>query len=238
MFGKIHSIESMGLVDGPGIRTVIFLNGCALRCCFCHNPDTWSMESGKEMTPKELLTKILRFRPYFEKSGGGITVSGGEPLLQPEFLVEILKLCKENGIHTCLDTAGYGFGAYDEILSYTDLVLYDIKHYEPAVYEKMTGQPIGRTLEFLDALKRSNTKLWIRQVIVPQMTDSIEYLTGLHSYIHSIPNVEKVELLPYHTMGIEKYKALGISYPLDGVESMDKEQTKKLQNTFFGEWRI
>ncbi|QGU94312.1 pyruvate formate lyase-activating protein [Clostridium bovifaecis] len=228
--GRIHSIESMGLVDGPGIRTVVFFQGCPLRCAYCHNPDTWTMQDGIEITPRELLNKLLRFRPYFEKSGGGVTFSGGEVLLQPDFLIEILKLCKENGIHTTLDTSGFGLGKYDEILKYTDLVLLDIKHVDDTGYRNLTGQSKKGLDEFLNALAKAGTKLWIRHVIVPKITDSEEHIAQLAHIIKQIDNVEKIELLPYHTLGVSKYEKLGINYPLKNTPSMDKEKIKELEN--------
>lgn len=237
MVGQIHSIESMGLVDGPGIRTVVFMQGCDLRCCFCHNPDTWSRGQAKEMTPEDLLRKIIRFKSYFQKSGGGVTFSGGEPLLQPEFLAETMSLCKENGIHTCLDTAGKGFSQtdYDKILQVTDLVLYDVKHYTEEGYQAITGCPMDETLKFVEAMKRNHTNIWIRHVIIPGVTDSKEHMAGLKQYINTIPNVQKVELLPYHLLGVNKYEVMGLPYPLDGVPSMDQEQVKKLMTEFFSE---
>lgn len=221
--GRIHSIESMGLVDGPGIRVVVFFQGCALRCKYCHNPDTWSHNDGTEYTPEELVNKISRFRPYFENSGGGVTFSGGDPLRQPEFLLEVLKLCKQKGINTCLDTSGYGFGDYDEILKYTDIVLFDVKDITPEGYKNVTYMDIDQSLEFLDAMKRNNTKMWIRHVVVPGLTDGEEHIKAFNEYIKDIPNVEKVELLPYHLLGVNKYESLGIEYKLKGVPAMDKE---------------
>lgn len=221
--GKIHSIESMGLVDGPGIRVVVFMQGCALRCKYCHNPDTWTPNGGEEYTPEQLVKKIARFRSYFERSGGGVTFSGGDPLRQPEFLLEALKLCKEKGINTCVDTAGYGFGDYDEILKYTDLVLFDVKHYTREGYKNVTLMEMDESLNFLEAMKRNNTKMWIRHVVVPGMTDGEEHINGLKEFIKDIKNVEKIELLPYHLLGVNKYETMGINYPLDGVDAMDKE---------------
>lgn len=221
--GYIHSIETMGLVDGPGIRVVVFFQGCALRCKYCHNPDTWGEKQGEEYTAEALVNKVLRFRTYFERSGGGITISGGDPLRQPEFLLEVLKLCKENGIHTCIDTAGYGLGDYDEILKYTDLVLFDIKHYTREGYKNVTFMEIDKSLEFIEAMKRNNTKIWIRHVVVPGLTDGEEHIRELNKFIKTIPNVEKIELLPYHLLGVNKYESLGIDYKLKGVEAMDKE---------------
>jgi pyruvate formate lyase activating enzyme len=231
--GNVHSIESMGLVDGPGIRVVVFLQGCALRCKFCHNPDTWTIDGGEEYTPEELVKKIERFKAYFASSGGGVTFSGGEPLRQPEFLLEALKLCKSKGIHTCIDTAGYGFGDYDEILKYTDLVLFDIKHFTPEGYKNITLMEINESLKFLDSMKKNNTKMWIRHVVVPGLTDKEAHLKDLKEFIDRIPNVEKVELLPYHLLGVNKYEKLGIKYPLEGIEAMNKEITKKYQEEIF-----
>ncbi|AKN32121.1 pyruvate formate lyase-activating protein [Clostridium carboxidivorans P7] len=225
--GKMHSFESMGLVDGPGIRTVVFMQGCSLRCAYCHNPDTWNFQGGTEITPEELVKKIARFKPYF-KNGGGVTFSGGEPLMQPDFLIETLKLCKEQGIHTTIDTAGYGSGKYDEILKYTDLVLLDIKHVDDNGYKNLVGQSKKGFDEFLQAVQKANTKLWIRHVVVPGITDSEEHIKRLASIIKSIKNVEKVELLPYHTLGVEKYNKMGIEYKLSHIDSMSKEELDKL----------
>ena len=228
--GTIHSIETMGLVDGPGVRVVVFMQGCALRCQYCHNPDTWidKGEETLELTPEELVNRIARFRAYFERSGGGVTFSGGDPLRQPEFLKECLRLCKEKGIHTTLDTSGVGFGDYEEILKYTDLVLYDVKHLTREGYKDMTGIEIDETQKFLEACKKMGTKMWIRQVVVPGKTDSEEYIRELGKFIKTLNNVEKVELLPYHLLGVNKYETLGIKYRLEGLEAMDKEACKAL----------
>lgn len=228
--GKIHSIESMGLVDGPGIRTVVFFQGCKLRCAYCHNPDTWSLEDGIEMTPTDLLKKIIRFKPYFAKSGGGVTFSGGDPLVQPDFLLECLKLCKENNIHTTIDTAGFGTGNYDEILKYTDLVLLDIKHINSNGYVKLTGKNTKGINLFLESLRKTNTHVWVRHVVVPGITDSEEHILHIAKIIKDeIPNVDKVELLPYHTLGNNKYEKLNIPYRLKNISPMDKEKTYELQ---------
>ena len=221
--GHIHSIETMGLVDGPGVRVVVFLQGCSLRCKFCHNPDTWAFNEGKEYTPEELIKKIARFKTYFQRNGGGVTFSGGEPLKQPEFLLEALKLCKEAEINTCIDTAGYGFGEYDEILKYTDLVLFDVKHFTREGYKNVTQMEIDNSLVFLEAMKRNNTKMWIRHVVVPGITDGVEHIKAFKEFIKDIPSVEKVELLPYHLLGVNKYEELGIKYQLEGTPAMDKE---------------
>lgn len=230
--GKIHSIESMGLVDGPGIRTVVFLQGCNLRCQYCHNPDTWDLCAGEEMTADEVINKIKRFKPYF-KNNGGVTFSGGEPLMQPEFLLELLKKCKENDIHTCIDTAGYGKGDYDEILKYTDLILYDIKHEDYEKYNKITRRKQDETLKFIKKVQENNIPIWIRHVVVPGLTDSEEHMKALKGYIDTIKNVEKVELLPFHQLGREKYKVMGIDYPLEDTEPMEKDVVEKYQKIFF-----
>jgi len=227
--GKIHSVESMGLVDGPGIRTVLFFQGCRLRCKYCHNPDTWDMQSGKEMDVNEIIKMLKRYQPYYG-STGGVTCSGGEPFLQIEFLTELFKACKKENISTCLDTAGYGEGNYQELLNYTDLVILDIKHYLPKSYKALTGGNLSVPTIFLDAVKKNGTPLWIRHVVVPNLTDSEDHIKGLGEYIKAIPNVKKIELLPYHTLGVEKYKVMGINYPLEGTLPMDREKTKHFQD--------
>lgn len=226
--GRIHSIETMGLVDGPGIRVVVFFQGCALRCLYCHNPDTWVEAGGEEYTPEQLVNKISRFKNYFEKSGGGVTFSGGDPLRQPEFVKEAFRLFKEKGIHTCLDTSGVGTGDYEEVLKYTDLVLYDVKHLTEEGYKDMTGLPKAETDKFLDACIKTGTKLWIRQVVVPGKTDSVEYIKELNNFINKLENVEKVELLPYHLLGVNKYEVMNVKYRLEGLDAMDKEDCKAL----------
>lgn len=227
---KIHSIETMGLVDGPGIRVVVFMQGCKLRCIYCHNPDTWNISQGEEISSTELLNKIKRYKMYFNSSGGGVTLSGGDPLLQPEFVEEFFRMCKKEGIHTCLDTAGYGFSNYKKILENTDLVLLDIKHINDNVHKEITGQTREGFLEFLNDLKESNTKLWIRHVIVEGYTDSEKHIESLAKYINTIPNVEKIELLPYHTHGSNKYKELGIDYKLNGLEPFSNDKLEKLKS--------
>lgn len=230
LLGRIHSIESMGLVDGPGIRTVVFLQECHLRCLYCHNPDTWvcERESTQRLTPEELVKRLIRFKPYYGKDGG-VTFSGGEPLLQREFLIKTLQICRQAGIHTCLDTAGYGTGDYEEILRYTDLVLFDLKHYSREGYLKVTGREIDESLRFLDVMQKMEIPIWIRHVVTPNLTDGREHLEGLREYIKTLKNVQKVELLPYHVMGESKYEALGISYPLKGTPPMEMEKILKWQ---------
>ena len=226
--GRISSIETMGTLDGPGVRFVAFLQGCKLRCKYCHNPETWALRGGETITAEQLVDKIERFKSYFGEDGG-VTFSGGEPLLQPEFLLECLTLCKERGIHTCLDTAGVGFGDYDEILKKTDLVILDVKAVEKEEYKFLTGQDIKYFEEFLRSCKKNNSKMWIRQVIVPGINDDDAHAVKLREFVKSLNNVEKVELLPYKTIGAHKYKNLKLKYVLDGVPEMDEEKCKQLE---------
>ena len=228
--GYIHSIETMGLVDGPGIRVVVFMQGCPLRCLFCHNPETWNKKSDNKMTSKEIVDEVRKYRPYIEKDGG-VTFSGGEPLLQTEYLLEMLKMCKNAGLHTCIDTSGTGYNKeyLDEVLKYTDLVILDIKAIDDIGYKKMTGKEIEEFNYFVERLNKSNNKVWIRQVIIPNINDNEEYILKLKKYIKKIKNIEKKELLPYHSMGIEKYKKLNLKYRLLNTLDMDKEKCKKLE---------
>ena len=235
--GRVASIETMGLVDGPGIRVVVFFAGCGIRCSFCHNPENWDMGCGEVYSATELFSKILRFKPYFEKSGGGVTFSGGEPLLQPEFLRELLLLCREAGIHTCLDTAGVGHGGYYEILSLCDLVLYDVKATSAEGYLSITGADIQKTEEFTKALREIGTPTVVRQVVIPGINDTDEYMVGLARYTkEKIPTAYKVELLPYHTLGSHKYKKLGIPEPLSGLSPMDEERCEGLWQRHFADF--
>ena len=226
MVGHIDSIETLGLVDGPGIRVVVFLQGCPLRCLFCHNPETWCIDDKFLITPDDLVRHIYKYRNYFG-TDGGVTFSGGEPLFQHDFLLECLKLCKKMGINTCLDTAGSCL-YYEDILKYVDLVLFDVKGLDNDGYKKMTGQDISNSLKFLDYCQSINKNMWIRQVIVPGINDNIEYIKKLKKFIEPLKNIEKVELLPYHLLGVSKYKQLGIPYRLDGVSAMDKTRCDEL----------
>ena len=226
--GQIHSIETMGLVDGPGIRTVLFFQGCRLRCRYCHNPDTWRLDSVKEMDVAQVIRLLKRYRPYYGKTGG-ITCSGGEPLLQPEFLTALFHACKAEQIGTCLDTAGYGNGDYKALLDVTDLVVFDVKHYSPSDYALLTGGDMAVPDAFLEAVCDSGTPLWIRHVVVPGLTDSPAHIKALGRYLCSIPNIQKVELLPYHTLGVHKYAPLGMRCPLQDTPAMDKNETRGYQ---------
>ncbi|MBQ7917220.1 MAG: pyruvate formate lyase-activating protein [Clostridia bacterium] len=227
--GLINSIETLGTLDGPGIRFVVFLQGCKLRCLYCHNPETWNINSkdAVEISPQELVEKVEKYKNYYGEDGG-VTFSGGEPLLQPEFLLECLKLCKEKNIHTCLDTAGFGFGDYEEILKYTDLVILDVKAVEENEYTKITGQKINKFNEFLQVAQNMNKNMWLRQVIVPNINDDKEHILKLKQFASTIKNVEKVELLPYKTIGVHKYKTLNLKYRLEGVEELSQEKLAEL----------
>ncbi|MCI8588348.1 MAG: pyruvate formate lyase-activating protein [Bacilli bacterium] len=229
--GSIDSIESFGLVDGPGIRTVVFLSGCRLRCKYCHNPEMWKMGVAN-YTASDLARRIIRNKPYFRRNQGGVTFSGGEPLLQSEFLIEVCKILKKEDIHIALDTAGVGNGNYEELLSYVDLVLFDVKHVTEIGYKEITNLSIDSSLDFIEALNRSEKKVWIRQVIVPGIMDNDSYLIGLNKVLKNIKNIERIEFLPYHTMGKEKYKKLGIDYPYEELEEMDKEKCELLYQRF------
>ena len=234
--GYIHSIETMGLLDGPGIRIVVFFQGCPLRCLFCHNPDTWNSGNNLKVEAKEIVDIVRKYRSYIEE-GGGVTISGGEPLLQSEFLLEVLKLCKKAGIHTCIDTSGNGYDEklLDEILKYTDLILLDIKALNNTNYKKITGNNMDKFNYFLKRVQELDKKLWIRQVIVPGINDNEEYILKLKEFISNIKNVEKVELLPYSLIGVDKYKKLGSIYRLEGVSAMDKIRCKELEKLLRGE---
>ena len=231
--GRIHSKESFGTVDGPGIRYVLFLQGCPLRCKFCHNPDTWEFGSGKfQETPEETVKEILKYKNFF-RNGGGLTITGGDPLMQPEFIKEVYRLCKENGIHTALDTSGCLFNdKAKEVLEYVDLVLLDIKSIDPDVYRDLTKFEQEPTLKFAEYLKEKNIKTWIRHVIVPGITDDDENLAKLADYVKTLPNVELVELLPYHSLGEFKYDEMGLEYPLKGVEALSRERLENAREIF------
>lgn len=230
--GKIHSTENFGTVDGPGIRYVIFAQGCHMRCKFCHNPDTWKTTGGKEYTADELLDQAERYRPYW-RDGGGITVSGGEPLLQLPFLLDLFKKAKKRGIHTCLDTCGQPFtrkepffSMFNELLQYTDLILLDIKHIDPTVHLDLTRCSNEPILEMATYLSEVNQPVWIRHVLLPQWSDNDDALDRLHTFLTTLNNIEKVEILPYHTMGKFKWDELGLTYELDGIEPPTEDRIK------------
>lgn len=230
MEGYVHSLESFGSVDGPGVRYVIFLSGCAMRCQFCHNPDTWNMKEGQVTTADELLNKALRYKGYWGNKGG-ITVSGGEPLLQMDFLTELFRKAKQAGIHTTLDTSANPYTEKEpwhskwlELMKYTDLVLLDIKQIDEKEHIKLTGHTNRNILAMAQELSDMGKSVWIRHVLVPGGSDKDEYLHRLADFIHTLKNVERVEVLPYHTLGTFKWEKLGIPYPLEGVKPPTQER--------------
>lgn len=230
---KIHSIETMGTLDGPNIRIVFFLQGCPLRCQYCHNPDTWMADGGNWMSCDEVVRKAIRYRPYF-KGDGGVTFSGGEPLDQAKSLLECMKQIKASGIHIVLDTSGVCRNDKDlipEILKCTDLVILDIKHEDPIKYREITGRSIEDYRYFKAELIKSSCKIWIKHVVIPGITDDVDHTKALEKEVRSFPadRVEKFELLPYHTMGVSKYEALKMDYRLTGVEDMDSEALELLK---------
>lgn len=228
--GRIHSVESFGSADGPGVRYIVFLKGCNMRCQYCHNPDTWAKDGGELMTPEEVLKKALRYKTYW-KEKGGITVSGGEALLQIDFVTELFRLAKEKGVNTCLDTSGNPFSMeepfkskFDELMKYTDLFMLDIKHMNDAAHRKLTGQTNQNILEMAAYLSDHGKAMWIRHVLVPGITTEEDELYCLRSFLDTLKTVERVEVLPYHTLGVFKWKELGIPYQLEGVDPPTKEQ--------------
>ena len=226
--GNISSIETTGFVDGPGVRVVVFLQGCPLRCLYCHNPENLNINVNKSlMTPQEVLDKILRYKNYFGKNGG-VTFSGGEPLLQQDFLLETLKLCKKHNINTALDTAGSVI-VKNELLDFVDTVILDVKAIDDNQYLQLTGQKMHNFNVFLQLCQQKNKNLWIRQVIVPGINDSEQGVLKLKEFVKKLTNVQKIELLPYHDMSKDKYAKLGMEYMLKNIPSMDKTKCKELQ---------
>lgn len=232
MKASIDSIETFGLVDGPGIRTVVFLNSCNLRCKFCHNPETWNLKE-KNYSSDDIVKKVLRSKPYF-KNNGGVTFSGGEPLLQYDFLVETCKKLKKENIHIAIDTSGIGHGDYSDLFKTIDMVLLDIKHITKEGYLDITQvDKIDEFFNFVNQLNKTNIEVWIRQVITPGVNDNKEYIKDLAHFIkENIKNVTRVDFLPYHKLGDEKYKNLGIKNPYLEKEAMDKDKCKELYNEF------
>ena len=234
--GRVHSIETMGTVDGPGIRFVVFVQGCPMRCAYCHNPDTWSVNGGTMVTVEHLMDEFQSNHEFYRS--GGITVSGGEPLLQPEFLADLFRAMHNNPdgrVHTCLDSCGYAFDPnhpekFDAVLNETDMVLLDIKHSDPAGHKALTGCEPDRIMAFGDELARRGIKVVIRHVVVPGITDSEDECEALGRLIAPWRNVVGLEMLPYHTMGIVKYEQLGLEYPLKGVPAMDKGRVPALRD--------
>ena len=230
MIGHIHSTESFGAADGPGVRFIVFMQGCHMRCRYCHNPDTWKMDGGDEVTADEILKRALRFKPYWVKDGG-ITISGGEPLLQIDFVIELFKKAKELGINTCIDTAGNPFtkeepffSKFEELMKYTDLLLLDLKEINPTRHKDLTGFDNSNIIEMAKYLSEINKPVWIRHVLVPEHSDFDEDLDALGDFIDTLSNVDRVEILPYHTLGKFKWENLGIPYTLESISPPSAER--------------
>lgn len=235
MQGYIHSTESFGSVDGPGVRYIIFTSGCAMRCAFCHNPDTWNMTDGTLMDSDELLAKALRYKNYW-KDKGGITVSGGEPLLQIDFLIDLFKKAKAAGVNTCLDSSGNPFtkeepffSKFQELMKYTDLVMLDIKDIREDAHKELTGCTNQNIIEMAKTLSDMGKAMWIRHVLVPEGSDNDEQLHALRAFIDTLETVERVEVLPYHTLGIFKWENLGIPYRLEGINAPTEERIRNAE---------
>ena len=236
--GKIHSVETLGAADGPGLRFVLFLQGCSLRCKYCHNPDTWAAcNAERTATAEDIANEIIRYKNYFGKKGG-VTVSGGEPLLQLDFLTELFKILKQNGIHTAIDTSGAPYNEYDprykELLALTDLVILDIKHIDDLKCRELTGTGNIATKKFAKTLSDNGVAMWIRQVLVPGLTDDENDLKRTREWIDTLKTVERVEVLPYHTLGKPKYEKLGLSYPLEDTPIPTREQIDKAKAILIG----
>lgn len=230
MQGRIHSLESFGTVDGPGVRYVVFVQGCPMRCAYCHNPDTWAMTGGTMMEPEYIIEQYERNQGFYK--GGGLTVTGGEPLMQLDFLTDLFTLAKQKGIHTCIDTSGIAFKPentafiekLDKLMPLTDLVMLDIKHIDPVKHKELTEQSNEGILAFAGYLNEKNVDMWVRHVVVPGITDDDKYLFDLGYFIGQFHNLKALDVLPYHTMGEVKYEKLGLEYKLKGVPAMDKNK--------------
>lgn len=242
--GKIHSLETFGTVDGPGVRFVVFFQGCPMRCKYCHNPDTWNIEDGEEMSADEIITRFERNRSFYQT--GGITATGGEPMLQLDFLTELFTKAKEKGIHTCLDTSGIIFPEnnpetaklkqIEDLMSVTDLVMLDIKHIKDEEHQKLTGQSNRNVLAFARYLDSIGKPVWIRHVVVPGITFDEKELTELGKFLKTLHNVEKLEVLPYHSMGKVKYDNLGMDYILKDTPQLTKAEAKEAEEIIRKAW--
>lgn len=231
--GYIHSIESMGTVDGPGIRFVIFTQGCPLRCQYCHNPDTWKLKEGEKVSTDSLIKKIKKIKPYIERSGGGITISGGEPTMQLDFILDLLKKAKAEGLHTAVDTSGFVEAAkFKKLLPYLDLVLLDIKTMDDLKHRDLTGVSNQKTLNIVELLEAEEQPYWIRQVIVPGITDDLKEIQEFADYLQSKKYLKKIELLPYHELGKHKWENLGLEYKLAAVEPPSEKKMAELNSVF------
>ncbi|WLR42453.1 pyruvate formate-lyase-activating protein [Bacillus carboniphilus] len=238
---RIHSIETCGTVDGPGLRYIVFTQGCLLRCQYCHNPDTWNVRGGRDITVSEIINDLKEYLPFLKASGGGITVSGGEPLLHVPFLIELFKECKKLGVHTTIDSSGGCFHNHpafiqplEELLKYTDLVLLDLKLIDEKRHKKLTGMTNRHILDFAQYLSDKDIPVWIRHVLVPGVTDREDDLAWLADFIKTLNNVKKVEVLPYHQLGMYKWEALGLKYELSHVDPPNDEQVKHAYDVLMG----
>jgi pyruvate formate lyase activating enzyme len=226
-------MESFGAVDGPGIRFVVFLQGCPLRCRYCHNPDTWELHSGIEYTPEQLVVEVIKYKAFMDYSGGGVTFTGGEPLLQAEFILAAAKLLKQHDISIAIDTSGFVWtDKVMEVLKYTDIVLLDIKNYDPEVYYKLTGAYLAPTLSLLDYLRDNNITTWIRYVLVPGLTDNLDSIRMLSKHLSNYHNIEKLELLAFHKMGEYKWRELGLDYTLSDTVEPSRELMNEVMTIF------
>ncbi len=236
IFGNIHSLESCGTVDGPGIRFVVFMQGCPMRCQYCHNPDSWTTDLNKKMSTDEILEKYDGVKEFLRN--GGLTVTGGEPLMQIDFVTELFKSAKEKQIHTALDTSGILFNRnntekIDELLKYTNLVMLDIKHIDDDEHKKLTGCSNKNILDFAQYLSEKSVPLWIRHVVVPNITYNEKYLTLLGEFLATLKNIKALDVLPYHDMAIPKYENLGMDYPLKNTPPLTKEEALKARDIIF-----
>ncbi|WP_328922796.1 pyruvate formate-lyase-activating protein [Streptomyces griseoaurantiacus] len=231
--GRVHSWDLSTGVDGPGTRFVLFLSGCPLRCLYCANPDTWHMRDGRTATVDEIMAEIEKYRPFLTASGGGVTLTGGEALLQPAFTGALLRRCKEAGLHTALDTSGFlGARASDALLADTDLVLLDIKSFDIGTYRRLTGGDLAPTLAFATRLNRLGVPLWIRYVLVPGWTDDLTAVDGLAEFVAGLDTVDRVDVLPFHKLGAPKYEVLGIPFPLKDTPTPDPALTERVRARF------
>lgn len=236
MKARVHSIETLGTADGPGLRYIVFTQGCLLRCKFCHNPDTWKMNDGKEMSVAELVKDIEGYLPFFESSNGGVTVSGGEPLIQAGFLLELFTELKKIGVHTCIDTSAGCFSrsphfieTLDKLMKVTDLVLLDLKHIDAVEHKELTGVSNEHIIDMANYLDEKQVPVWIRHVLIPGGSDNDQYLQRLSDFIATLSNVEKIDVLPYHELGVYKWESLGLDYQLKGVKPPTEERVKNAE---------
>lgn len=231
--GRIHSIETCGTVDGPGIRFVVFTQGCRLRCLYCHNPDSRDLAGGRAVRVSELIDEILPYRAYLDASGGGVTISGGEPLLQPEFVAHLLQACQSLGLHTALDTSGFAdLATAQQVLPHTDLVLLDIKSFDPNLYHRLTHVDLEPTLRLATHLSDIHKPTWIRFVLVPGLTDPPENIAGLAQFVATLTNIDRLEILPFHQMGSYKWQQLGYDYQLTDTPPAGDDDVARARTIF------